>query len=91
MPDLQPEIPERVKQGLGRGAGLGVGLGNDEEQVDVAVRAELGATVAAEGEDGTGLGLAIVKRILRSHRGDIAVESTGSGGTTFRFWIPVAA
>ncbi len=39
-------------------------------------------------EDGTGLGLAIVKRILRAHRGDIAVESTGPGGTTFRFWIP---
>jgi signal transduction histidine kinase len=41
-------------------------------------------------EDGTGLGLAIVKRILRAHRGDIEVESTGSSGTTFRFWIPLA-
>lgn len=39
-------------------------------------------------EDGTGLGLAIVKRILRDHRGDIVVESTGPAGTTFRFWIP---
>ncbi len=39
-------------------------------------------------EDGTGLGLAIVKRILRDHRGDIVVESTGPGGTTFRFWFP---
>ena len=41
-------------------------------------------------EDGTGLGLAIVKRILRDHRGDIVVESSGPGGTTFKFWIPVA-
>ncbi len=40
-------------------------------------------------EDGTGLGLAIVKRILRDHRGDIVVESTGPGGTTFKFWFPV--
>jgi signal transduction histidine kinase len=40
-------------------------------------------------EDGTGLGLAIVKRILRDHRGDIVVESTGPTGTTFRFWFPV--
>jgi signal transduction histidine kinase len=41
-------------------------------------------------EDGTGLGLAIVKRILRDHRGDIVVESTGAAGTTFRFWIPAS-
>ena len=40
-------------------------------------------------EDGTGLGLAIVKRILRDHRGDIVVESTGPAGTTFKFWFPV--
>jgi signal transduction histidine kinase len=40
-------------------------------------------------EDGTGLGLAIVKRILRDHRGDIVVESTGPSGTTFKFWFPV--
>ena len=40
-------------------------------------------------EDGTGLGLAIVKRILRDHRGDVVVESTGPGGTTFKFWFPV--
>jgi len=39
-------------------------------------------------EDGTGLGLAIVKRILRAHRGDVEVESTGAGGTTFVFWVP---
>lgn len=40
-------------------------------------------------EDGTGLGLAIVKRLLRDHRGDIVVESTGPAGTTFKFWFPV--
>lgn len=41
-------------------------------------------------EDGTGLGLAIVKRILRDHRGDIMVESTGTSGTVFKLWVPVA-
>jgi signal transduction histidine kinase len=40
-------------------------------------------------EDGTGLGLAIVKRILRDHRGDIVVESTGKTGTVFKLWFPV--
>jgi two-component system NtrC family sensor kinase len=41
-------------------------------------------------EDGTGLGLAIVKRILRDHRGDIVVESTGKNGTVFKLWVPVS-
>ena len=39
---------------------------------------------------GTGLGLSIVKRILRGHDGDIAVESTGPGGTTFKLTLPLA-
>lgn len=40
--------------------------------------------------EGTGLGLSIVKRILRGHEGDIEVESSGPGGTTFRLTIPPA-
>jgi signal transduction histidine kinase len=38
--------------------------------------------------DGTGLGLSISKRILRSHRGDIELDSSSPGKTCFRFWIP---
>jgi signal transduction histidine kinase len=42
-------------------------------------------------KDGTGLGLAICKRILRDHRGDIALVDTPDGkGATFRFWLLVA-
>jgi signal transduction histidine kinase len=41
--------------------------------------------------DGTGLGLAIVQRILKSHRGDIALVATGPHGTTFRISLPLAA
>ncbi len=40
--------------------------------------------------EGTGLGLSISKRILRSHRGDIELVESGPGGTTFRFWLPLA-
>ena len=39
--------------------------------------------------DGTGLGLAIAKRILQAHHGDIALISTGPGGTTMRISLPL--
>jgi two-component system sensor kinase FixL len=37
---------------------------------------------------GTGLGLATVRRIARGHHGDVAVLSTGAGGTTIRLSLP---
>jgi signal transduction histidine kinase len=39
--------------------------------------------------DGTGLGLAVVQKIVRDHGGEVAVESTGSHGTTFKLTLPV--
>ena len=39
--------------------------------------------------DGTGLGLAVVQKIVRDHGGNVAVESTGSHGTTFKVTLPV--
>src|SRR5688572_16543961 len=40
--------------------------------------------------DGTGLGLAVVQKIDLDHGGEVAVESTGSQGTTFRLTLPVS-
>jgi two-component system phosphate regulon sensor histidine kinase PhoR len=40
---------------------------------------------------GTGLGLSIVKHVALAHRGDVVVESTVGGGTTFRVRIPGAS
>ncbi len=37
---------------------------------------------------GTGLGLAIVQKILREQGGEIYLETTGEGGTLFRFAFP---
>lgn len=39
--------------------------------------------------DGTGLGLAIARRILQAHHGDLALVSTGPGGTTMRVVLPL--
>jgi signal transduction histidine kinase len=39
--------------------------------------------------DGTGLGLAVVQKIVLDHGGQVAVESTGSQGTTFKLTLPV--
>ena len=38
---------------------------------------------------GTGLGLAITREIVRSHGGDVAVDSALGGGATFVLWLPV--
>jgi signal transduction histidine kinase len=46
----------------------------------------------APGQDeksGVGLGLAIVKEIVRSHGGDVSVESVAGKGSAFRFTLPL--
>jgi signal transduction histidine kinase len=42
-------------------------------------------------KEGLGLGLYIVAQIVMAHDGDVAVESTAEGGTTFRVRLPCAA
>jgi CheY-like chemotaxis protein len=42
-----------------------------------------------KGDEGTGLGLPMVYGILQRHGGDIVIESTPGGGTTFRFRLPI--
>jgi signal transduction histidine kinase len=41
--------------------------------------------------DGLGLGLSIAQTIVQAHGGSIWVEENSSGGTSFRFTVPLAA
>ena len=41
-------------------------------------------------EKGTGIGLSMVFRTVQMHDGEIEVESTPGGGTTFRLLLPRA-
>ena len=81
---LRPELDEngRIAVMTVRDTGPGVAPGLRERIFESFLTAR---------KDGTGLGLAISKRILRDHRGDIALVDTPDGqGAMFRFWIPEA-
>src|SRR5207249_400608 len=43
----------------------------------------------ARQQQGTGLGLALTRKLIEMHGGHIWVESTGSGGSTFIFLLPI--
>jgi len=43
---------------------------------------------STKGVRATGLGLSIVERIIKAHKGTIAVESQLGKGTTITFWLP---
>ena len=40
-------------------------------------------------KEGTGLGLAVVQKIVRDHRGEVKIETTGKSGTTFKLILPL--
>ncbi|MBZ5656226.1 MAG: HAMP domain-containing histidine kinase [Acidobacteriia bacterium] len=55
-----------------------------------AVRDRLFEPFVSHGkENGTGMGLTVVQKIVQDHGGDVLVERTSAGGTTFRLTLPM--
>jgi signal transduction histidine kinase len=54
-----------------------------------AIQADIFESFLSNRPGGTGLGLSISKRIMREHRGNIELVESSSGGSTFRFWLPI--
>jgi signal transduction histidine kinase/HAMP domain-containing protein len=68
----------------------GVGV-SDEEKEHLFDRFFRASSAIAQAVPGTGLGLAISKAIVDAHAGEITVEDTPGGGTTFRLQLPIGA
>lgn len=58
--------------------------------IDPAIQESIFDSFLTGRPDGTGLGLSIVKRILKSHKGSVAVERSSPDGTTMKLVLPLA-
>jgi two-component system sensor kinase FixL len=67
-----------------------IAVRDDGAGIDPEMRERLFAAFATTKPHGLGLGLAISRTIVEAHGGRIWLESTGPGGTEFRFTLPFA-
>jgi signal transduction histidine kinase len=67
------------------------GIGIADEDRERVFEKFFRSSEAAAATGGTGLGLAVAREIVRSHGGDIVVESEHGQGSTFSVTLPVTA
>lgn len=67
----------------------GIGINPDHSEQIFGMFRKLHAPDAYGG--GSGAGLAIARKIIRRHGGEISVKNIASGGSCFRFSVPVAS
>ncbi|MCH8475899.1 MAG: GAF domain-containing protein [Opitutales bacterium] len=72
----------------GNGPILIVRVKDNGSGIDTDMIPHIFETFLTDKKDGTGLGLAIAQRIMAGHHGALAVENTGSEGTTMRLQMP---
>jgi signal transduction histidine kinase len=71
------------------GAAVTLTIADDGPGLPETARANLFRPFTGSGRrGGTGLGLAIARDLVRAHGGDLALVSTGPGGTVFRMTLP---
>jgi two-component system sensor histidine kinase HydH len=66
-------------------------VSDDGPGIAAALQARLFTPFFTTKPDGTGLGLSIVHSIVKSHGGDVRLESEPGRGTTFFIRLPLAA
>lgn len=69
---------------------VGFEVGDDGPGLPCEIRGKIFQPFVTGREGGTGLGLAFVDRIVKAHRGSIAVRSESGKGTVFTVRLPVA-
>lgn len=83
--DVAVGVEDRWVQVIIDDAGPGIPPDQRRQVLERFVRLEESRTTA-----GSGLGLAIADQVVRSHGGDLAIESSPQGGTRVRLRLPLA-
>jgi signal transduction histidine kinase len=78
----------RVVVSAAKGETVTITVADDGPGLPPRVREALFSPFASGRRGGTGLGLAIARDVMRTHGGDIALDSTGPEGTVFRLILP---
>ncbi|WP_333672248.1 HAMP domain-containing sensor histidine kinase [Elioraea tepidiphila] len=78
----------RVVVSASKGETVTITVSDDGPGLPPRVRESLFSPFASGRRGGTGLGLAIARDVMRTHGGDIALDSTGPEGTVFRLSLP---
>lgn len=84
------DVPVRVHVEAGAGDLVWVHVEDEGPGIDSAVRGRAAEPFVRRGAQGLGLGLAIVQRLVRSHGGELRLESEPGHGTKVSFSLHAA-